>query len=183
MGIEGTASRIYFGELGKLFERSGYKFSGRTRRPPRDPVNALLSLGYSLLLGRVWGIVEAVGFDPYLGFLHSPDYGKPALALDLMEEWRPVLVDALVLRLLNWKTLKRTDFTTEPADEDEDAGVRLTSVGLKKFLKGFADKLKEEVTYVPTGRTLKYADILKEQAYSLARELKGEGKYQPFEMK
>ena len=183
MGIEGTASKIYFGELGKLFSKAGFSFQGRSRRPPKDPVNALLSLGYTLLLGRIWGVVEAAGFDPYLGFLHTPDYGKPALALDLMEEWRAPLVDALVLRLVNWKTLKKADFTTDPDDEDEDAGVRLTSAGLKKFLNAFSEKLREEVTYQPMGKTLKYSDVLKEQVYLLAREIKGDAKYKPFEMK
>ena len=120
MGIEGSASKQYFNGLSVVFKELGFSFKGRVRRPPKDPVNALLSLGYMLLMARIWGFVETAGLDPYLGFLHSPDYGKPSLVLDLMEEWRPVIVDSLVVRLLGWGTVRGMDFTNEPFDDDED---------------------------------------------------------------
>ena len=187
MGIEGSASKHYFSGLSVVFKELGFSFKGRVRRPPKDPVNALLSLGYMLLLARIWGFVETAGLDPYLGFLHSPDYGKPSLVLDLMEEWRPVIVDALVVRLLGWGTIKGTNFTREPFDDDEDEdeyGVKLTQDGLRKFVSQFQHKLKEEATYEIFGKKFKYKDILREQVYLLARVLKGEAeKYVPFEMK
>jgi len=184
MGIEGMASRYYFQGLGTILKRSGFVFRERTRRPPKDPVNALLSFGYTLLLSRIWSLVETAGLDPYLGFLHSPDYGKPSLALDLMEEWRPILVDAVVVRVLNWKTIKPEDFSREPLpdEEPEEAQpVKLTRAGLRKFVKQFEERLKEEALYPQRGKRFRYGDILREQVYSLARVLRGERSvYQPF---
>ena len=183
-GIEGMASRHYFEGLGILLKRSGFVFRERTRRPPRDPVNALLSLGYTLLLSRIWSLAETAGLDPYLGFLHSPDYGKPSLALDLMEEWRPILVDAVVVRVLNWKTIKPEDFFREPLPDEEPGEVlpvRLTRAGLRKFVKQFQERLKEEAFYPPRGKRFRYGDLLREQVYFLARVLRGESSaYQPF---
>ncbi|MBX6423224.1 CRISPR-associated endonuclease Cas1 [Thermosulfurimonas sp. F29] len=184
-GIEGMASRHYFEGLGTLLKRSGFEFRERTRRPPRDPVNALLSLGYTLLLSRIWSLVETAGLDPYLGFLHSPDYGKPSLVLDLMEEWRPVIVDTVVIRVLNWKTIKPEDFTQETFPDEEEPKeiqpVKLGRAGLKKFVKQFQERLKEEALYPPRGKRFRYADILREQVYLLARVLKGESpEYRPF---
>lgn len=176
-GLEGMASRHYFEGLGMLLKRSGFEFRERTRRPPRDPVNALLSLGYTLLLSRIWSLVETAGLDPYLGFLHSPDYGKPSLVLDLMEEWRPVIVDAVVVRVLNWRTIKPEDFTqdTFPDEEpNEIQPVKLTRAGLKKFVKQFQERLKEEALYPPRKKRFRYGDIIREQVYLLARVLKGE---------
>lgn len=184
IGIEGLASKHYFTGLAIVFKHLGFSFKGRTRRPPKDPINALLSLGYMLLATRIWSFVETASLDPYLGFLHSPDYGKPSLVLDLMEEWRPVIVDALVVRVLGWGTIKRTDFTKEAFDDDEIPGTKLTRDGLKKFVAQFQQKLKEEASYEPFDKKFKYKDILKEQVYLLARVLKGEAeKYISFEMK
>jgi len=184
MGIEGIASKRYFKGLSILLKGSGFSFSGRTKRPPKDPINALLSLGYTLLLTRMWSLTEIAGFDPYMGFLHSPDYGKPALALDLIEEWRPVLVDSLVIRIINWEVLKKTDFTEEPYPDEEDGegtGVKLTKSGLKKFVKQFQNRLNEETTYPLFDKKYSYQDIMREQVYLLARVLKGEAQqYEPF---
>ncbi len=176
LGLEGLASRHYFQGLGVLLSRTGFVFRERTRRPPRDPVNALLSLGYTLLLSRILSLVEASGLDPYLGFLHSPDYGKPSLALDLMEEWRPIIVDAMVVRILNWKTIKPEDFTGEafPDEEEEFQPLKLSRAGLKKFVKQFQERLKEEALYPPRKKRFRYGDIIREQVYLFARVLKGE---------
>lgn len=109
-GLEGIASREFFGAFGRLIRAEGIEFSRRLRRPPPDPVNLLLSFGYTLLAGSIHGMVEQAGMDPYLGALHAAERGRPSLVLDLMEEFRPVLVDATVLRVLNSRAMSRRDF-------------------------------------------------------------------------
>jgi CRISPR-associated protein Cas1 len=185
MGIEGSASKVYFEALGPIFKKLGWNFSGRTRRPPTDPVNALLSLGYTLLFSKIFTFVETASLDPYLGFLHTPDYGKPSLVLDLMEEWRPVIVDSLVIRCLAWKIFTPQDFTDTMLEDEQEYKIKLTPAGLKKFLKQFQQKImKEETFYFPLGKKLKNLWLLKEQVYHLARVLKGEEKeYKPFLLK
>jgi CRISPR-associated protein Cas1 len=109
-GYEGKGSAVYFEGFSKGFLAEDFKFPGRVRRPPTDPINALLSLGYTLLMNQVIAAVGLIGFDPYFGSLHSVDYGRPSLALDLMEEWRPIIVDTLVLSVFNLKALTPSDF-------------------------------------------------------------------------
>ncbi|EQB68020.1 MAG: CRISPR-associated protein Cas1 [Thermoplasmatales archaeon Gpl] len=105
LGIEGLAARIYFSNFTKMLKSSenhaDFNFNSRNRRPPKDPVNAILSYLYSILAKDMTIIAATVGFDPYLGFLHKPKYGKPALALDLMEEFRPIICDSVVITALN----------------------------------------------------------------------------------
>jgi len=174
MGIEGTASKTYFEALTLVFKKLGWKFPGRVKRPPTDPVNALLSLGYTLLFSKILSFVEASGLDPYLGYLHSTDYGKPSLVLDLMEEWRPLFVDTLVIRCLSWKAISTKDFTDQVLEEDEPYSIKLTPAGLKKFITQFQQKLKEESFYPPRGKRLKTFLIFKEQVYQFAKVLKAE---------
>jgi len=118
LGTEGEASRIYFSHFGKCIRNPDFWFDGRNRRPPKDPVNACLSFGYSLLQMVLEGIILETGLDPYLGAFHKPEYGRPSLVLDLMEEFRPVVVDSLVLRLINRKQLSPAEFG--PPDEDNE---------------------------------------------------------------
>jgi CRISP-associated protein Cas1 len=114
VGIEGAGSAAYFRCFGMLLTNpKQWHFPGRVRRPPTDPVNALLSFGYSLVTNKVASAVQLVGFDHSVGYLHSSFSGRPALALDLMEEFRPVIVDAVVLALLNNRMLTANDFLTE----------------------------------------------------------------------
>lgn len=135
MGIEGFVAKIYFRELGALFP-IGIKTQRRTRRPPRDPLNSLLSLGYTVLQGHITTAIAAAGLELYGGFLHSDRSGKPSLALDLLEEFRQPLVDRMVTRLLIKSEIKTEDFN------DSIHGVRLTKE--KKSL--FYRKLKEEIS-------------------------------------
>ena len=178
LGIEGQAATIYFEQFPILLRSKEFTFHGRQRRPPPDPVNALLSLGYTVLMSRLLGMVERASLDPYLGYLHYPDYGRPSLVLDLMEEWRPTLVDALVIRLINWGTITPQDFTTTPLPGEElEKGqypVRLTRDGLKKFLHNFHAKIQETALYLPLNRKLNYRDIIQQQVWQLQRVLKGE---------
>jgi CRISPR-associated protein Cas1 len=181
-GVEGQAANVYFEVFGSLIQADGLEFPGRIRRPPPDPINALLSLGYTLLCAQIWSMVEASGLDPYLGFLHVPEHGRPSLVLDLMEEWRPIIVDSLVVRLFNWRTIRREDFTEESWDEDGDfLSVRLSPDGLRKFLGQFRQRMEEEAVYPPLGKRFKYRDIIQQQIWHLARVLEGrEETYQSF---
>ncbi len=183
-GVEGQSAYLYFSVFGKLFQVEGLIFPGRIRRPPPDPINALLSLGYTLLCSRMLSLVETSGLDPYLGYLHSPEYGRPSLVLDLIEEWRPIIVDSLVVRLFNWGTIRPTDFVQEDLNEEEEeivGGLKLTPDGLRKFLHHFSQRLNEEATYPPLGKRFRYRDIMQHQVWHLARVLqRKEKEYIPY---
>jgi CRISPR-associated protein Cas1 len=118
-GAEGHGSRLYFQAFAHLVKNPGFSFQGRNRRPPLDPVNALLSFCYTLLTNEVLTAIKIVGLDPYLGSLHEVAYGRPSLACDLVEEWRTFVVDRLVLGLINTKSIRPEDFVTrEQRDVD-----------------------------------------------------------------
>ena len=169
MGLEGAASAAYFRCFGRLIaDPSQWLFQGRVRRPPTDPVNALLSFGYALLTNQVASAVQTVGFDPFIGYLHSSTYGRPALALDLMEEFRPVIVDSVVLTLLNNRMLAPDDFLKEL-----DA-YRLKAVPRKLFLTKFEERLNEEVQHPVFGYKVKYRRCIELQARLVAKYLTGE---------
>ncbi len=188
-GIEGRTSAIYFEGFSKGFISEVAEFTRRVRRPPTDPVNSLLSLGYSFLLSEMIGAVSMIGLDPYLGALHSTEYGKPSLSLDLMEEWRPVIVDTLVLSLFNLKIIGKDDFTLSKVPEDEDLEdtelpVRLTPDGMKKFIVQYERKMKQRIKHHLTDLHLTYRDYIREQVRHFARYLKGEERnYQPVPFK
>ena len=192
-GYEGKATALYFDGLSKGFLTDEFEFKGRVRRPPTDPVNALLSFGYTLLLNQVIASVNLVGLDPYLGTLHSMDYGRPSLALDLMEEWRPIIVDTLVLSVINLKSLNPSDFEEGPsgdleAEEGEEAipkaPVVLTDLGFRKFITQYERKMNEKVQYPLTKEQLTYRDCIREQVRHFARYLKGEEEeYKPMLLK
>lgn len=167
LGLEGAAGAAYFAGFGRLLKvRLG--FVGRTKRPPTDPINALLSYGYTLLTHQVMTAVNIVGLDPYIGFLHSSQYGKPALALDLMEEFRPVVVDSVVLSLINNGTLQGKDFV------EEMGAYRLTDGGRRTFLEKYEERLDTEIEHPRFGYKARYRRCIELQARLLAKALKGE---------
>lgn len=127
MGVEGSVASQYWKVFPLLLKRPE-NFQGRSRRPPRDPVNALLSLGYSLLAIRLQSLLDAEGFDPALGWLHAVDYGRPSLALDLLEPYRSPFVDRWVVKLFNLRVFTADDFSAS-ADE----GFRLTPEAMRRF--------------------------------------------------
>lgn len=141
LGCEGRAAALYFRTLA-LLNRSGLAFAGRRRRPPPDPINALLSLGYTLAATELLALAEARGLDPYLGFLHQPRSGRPSLSLDLLEPFRAALVDRLTLRLVNGRMLTAGDFSPH-TDEAGRTGVRLTPDGLRRYLRHYGEALTE----------------------------------------
>ena len=173
LGLEGDAARLYFGALASLFRpRSGardeFDFHCRNRRPPRDPVNALLSFAYALLLKDVRVALVGVGFDPMVGFFHRPRAGRPALALDLMEEFRPLLCDSVVLSVINTEEVTADDFVRAAG------AVALGERGRKAFLAAYERRLAQEVTHPRYGYTLSYRRVLAVQARLLARAVQGE---------
>ncbi len=173
LGVEGAAAARYFGQLtGMLKQPSGetiaFEMNNRNRRPPTDPVNAMLSFGYSLLTRAFLVALSATGFDPYRGFFHQPRYGRPALALDMMEPFRPLIVDSVVVTAINNGEVRPTDFTETPI------GTNLTSTGRKRFIATFERRLAQEVTHPIFGYRLEYRRLLEVQARLLARFLMGE---------
>jgi CRISPR-associated protein Cas1 len=195
MGMEGTGASTHFGCFPHLIKAKDITFAGRNRRPPKDPVNVLLSLGYTLLANAVHTQLNIVGLDPYLGCLHAVEYGRPSLVLDLMEEFRPVIVDSLVLRVINKRIIKLTDFfwpeDREPAAFDfaeeqpykEGYPILLHHEGMKKFIGQFEERLKQQVLYLPKGQRLTYRGVLLEQVRLFARGLAGEEDYVPFRIR
>lgn len=176
MGVEGAAARAYFGALGVVLEGSG--FSTRKRRPPPDPVNSALSFGYTLLVQEVQGATEVAGLDPYRGFLHQPRVGRPSLALDLVEEWRPVLVDWLLVSLFTSGRLTAEDFEVVPSGGSDLC--RLTAAGRRKFLAAYEHRLLTMFTHSGSGRRVSYRVGLSLQASALGRALRAElGSYRP----
>lgn len=194
-GMEGSGSAAYFAALGHLLKVPEFRFEKRTRRPPRDPVNVLMSFGYTLLRNTVQTFIDLSGLDPYLGSLHSPDYGRPSLALDLMEEFRPVLVDTVMLRVVNTKSITMKDFfTPEEAptipEEGEmenpspaDYPILLTYEGTKKWITMYEKRLQELTFYPGTEQRLNYRQICEQQVRLLVRHLKGEEEYRPYTLR
>jgi CRISPR-associated protein Cas1 len=178
LGIEGNAAREYFRHFSAMFKPENeppFDFTGRNRRPPKDPVNALLSFAYSLLAKEMVVAVIGVGFDPYLGFYHQPRYGRPALALDLMEEFRPLVADSVVITVVNNGEIGPDDFI------QRGGAVALTPRGRKTFIEAFERRLDQLVTHPVFNYQVSYRRIFEIQARLLARTLMGEiPRYIPF---
>jgi CRISP-associated protein Cas1 len=177
-GVEGHAARAYFGAMTAMVrqQREVFEFTVRSKRPPKDPINALLSFAYTLLTNDCAAACEGVGLDPQMGFLHALRPGKPALALDLMEELRPLVADRLVLNLINRGQIKPEDFVDRPG-----GGVYLTEAGRKTFLAAYQKRKQEEVTHGVVGSKVPYGLVPHVQARLLARHLRGDlPEYPPF---
>jgi CRISPR-associated protein Cas1 len=169
LGIEGSGSAAYFRCFGSFLKgRWGFDFEKRTRRPPRDPVNALLSLAYTLLLGDLVSACHIVGLDPYVGFLHAPRYGRASLALDLMEEFRPIVADSLVVTFINNGQVDPDDF------EQLQGGFFLKENARKRFYAAYEQRKTEEITHPVFEYRLPYRRAFELQARILAKYLMGE---------
>ena len=167
--VEGQASRCVF-EAFPHFLREDFGFTGRRRRPPTDPVNSLLSFAYTLLAQEMASAVETAGLDPTLGFLHQPRPGRPSLALDLIEEFRPIVGDTLAIGLLNRHTIRKEHFYTAGK-----GAVLLRDEPRKTFLREYEQRLLTLFTYEPTGERLSYRRALLAQARQLARVVQEPG--------
>ena len=171
-GIEGLAAREYFASWNDIL-KNGWTFPGRKRRPPSDPVNALLSFAYGLLRVQVTAAVHIVGLDPYIGYLHEVHHGQPAMVLDLMEEFRPLVADSLVISIINNREIKLEDFT-------ESLGAyRLSDEGRKTFLQAFERKMNDEFKHPVFGYRCSYRRAIELQARLLGRHLQEKVAYKP----
>ena len=176
-GIEGLAARTYF----KGFERmilGDFTFEGRKRRPPPDPVNALLSLGYTLVFNELASLLDGLGLDPLLGYYHKENYGRASLAADILEEFRVPLVDRLTLKLINNRVLIPEDFFTNPAE----SGCYLKRDALKKYLEIYEKQINESFRHPETGQETSFRKCLRIQAEKLPLCIRGERAYTPFTM-
>lgn len=189
-GFEGAATRIYYSVFNLLIKNPDFKFSGRNRRPPRDPVNALLSFVYTLLTNEVLSAIRAAGLDPYMGALHSIVYGRPSLACDLVEEYRAFLGDRMVLGLLNKKMLTPDDFVyrKQPPDNFIDENemrsarpVEMKPAIMKTFISAYEAMMARQVYYPQKSIKTSYRLLLHHQAASFANHLLSDNnRYQPF---
>jgi CRISPR-associated protein Cas1 len=182
LGVEGTAARLYFEQFAgmlKLDDEDGapsFDFEHRNRRPPRDPVNALLSFAYSLFVKDLTIVCHSVGFDPFIGFYHQPRFGRPALALDLAEGFRALIADSTVITAINTRMVTPADFV------QVGRAVALTPGGRKGFIRAYEQRMDTLVTHPLFGYRVNYRRVLKIQARLLARFVTGEiGAYPGFE--
>ncbi|MBI2569085.1 MAG: CRISPR-associated endonuclease Cas1 [Candidatus Schekmanbacteria bacterium] len=171
LGIEGAAGRLYFGHFGGMVKADwaeSFQLSGRNRRPPRDPVNALLSYAYGMLARDCTVAAQSVGFDPYLGVYHQPRYGRPALALDLMEEFRSVVADSVVLTAINNGEVTPASFVRAAN------GCNLTQSGRKAFLGTYERRMDTLLLHPLFGYRASWRRIIEVQARLLGRHMMGE---------
>ena len=177
LGVEGVAAKTYFSVFSGMIkgrrssntgEAWGFDFNGRNRRPPRDPVNAMLSYAYSLLTKDLTVTAMAVGFDPFMGFYHKPRYGRPALHLDLMEEFRPIVADSVVLSAMNNGILSPNDFVRR------GLSTAMKPSGRKRFIEAYERRLDSLVTHPVFEYRISYRRVLEVQTRLLGRFLNGE---------
>lgn len=172
LGLEGQAASAYFGAFGRMLHApvpgSSFDFQARNRRPPRDPVNALLSFGYALLAKDTFSAVLTVGFDPYLGFYHGGKHGRPSLALDLMEEFRAVIADSVALILVNNGMLTISDFV------EWGGACQLTDAGRRAFFETYERRKATVITHPLFGYKMSYGRMLEVQARLLAAYIRGD---------
>ncbi|MGI8815024.1 MAG: CRISPR-associated endonuclease Cas1 [Pseudonocardia sp.] len=165
LGHEGAATREYFQSLQRLVDPI-FNFRGRQRRPPPDPINAMLSYGYTILCHEAIAAAEVAGLDPMVGFLHRHRYGRPALALDLMEEFRPMTVDVAVWRCISTRQIRPEQFTIEP-----DTGCRMADDARYTFLAAYERRMLTLTSHPGAGRRVSFRVALSIQAKALARAL------------
>ncbi len=167
-GLEGDAARIYFGVVAEILSSGPLRFSTRTRRPPRDPVNAMLGFCYGLLVTECIGALESVGLDYQMGFFHRPRAGRPSLALDLAEEFR-AMTDRFVVALVRRRQVKREQFTETPG-----GGVYLTEDGRRELLSLWEEQKNKEIQHKLLGKSVGRWALPSVQATLLARYLRGD---------
>jgi CRISPR-associated protein Cas1 len=175
-GCEGAAAASYFRSFGALMTAEGFRFDGRNRRPPMDPVNALLSLGYTLLANVVEASVQVVGLDPYLGALHAPEHGRPSLVCDLQEEFRTPVVDALVVAVINRGLVEPGDFE----DGGEGEPVVMKREAFRVLVKAFERRMARAVLVESLGKRLTLRAIVEQQVRGLAWTFLEGGEYVPY---
>lgn len=178
LGLEGEAASVYFSVFDELIlqQKDDFYFRGRNKRPPLDNVNAMLSFGYSLLAGMCGSALETVGLDPYVGFFHTDRPGRMSLALDIMEEFRSIMVDRFVLTLINKRVMKEKYFIKK-----ENNAVTMTDEGRKAFLSAWQAKKQETIKHPFLDEKIEWGMAPYVQSMLLARYLRGDlDEYPPF---
>jgi CRISPR-associated protein Cas1 len=177
LGIEGIASQQYFSRFSDILK--GWEFRERNRRPPKDPVNSLLSFGYSILLNNVLVTIVSTGLDPFIGFLHTQEYGRPSLALDLMEEFRPLLVDRVILSLILSRQIKKNDFI-----KNIEGGVLIKDKAKKRLIDAINKRMNLQHYHPLFKRRLEYRRIIEAQVRLFEKLILDEiEEYKPFVIK
>lgn len=174
-GAEGMAARHYFNGFDKMI-LGGFVFEGRRKHPAPDPVNALLSLGYTMVFNEISSLLDGMGFDPYLGYYHKIDYGRPSLASDLLEEFRAPIADRFALKLINNRVLKVEDFYDNPKGE----GVYLKRDSLKRYFAEYEEFMNNEFTHPETKEKTCFRKCFRIQIENLASCIKLDKEYRPF---
>lgn len=177
-GLEGVGANIYFDVMDEMIlnRKDVFSFETRNRRPPLDPVNALLSFAYSLLANDCASALEAVGMDAFVGFMHTDRPGRRSLAMDLMEELRPCVSDRFVLSCINNRMFDKTDFL-----HSDSGAIQLTDSARKVFLKSWQERKTDTITHPFLGEKLQWGMVPYAQALLLARHLRGDlDEYPPF---
>ena len=174
MGIEGDAASTYFGVFNELLRGTDFEFGGRVRRPPTDPVNALLSFIYTLVTHECSSALQGVGLDPYVGFLHQDRPGRLSLALDLLEEFRAPMADRFILTLINRRQIQKNDFINEAS-----GAVRLTDDARKTLLTAWQERKQDPIMHPYLEEKVSFGLLPHCQAMLLARHLRGDTEYYP----
>lgn len=175
-GIEGAGAKVYFGGFGKML-LGNFDFDGRRKRPAPDPVNALLSFGYTILFNEISSLLDGIGFDPYIGFFHQIEYGRPSLAADLIEEFRAPVIDRFTLNLINNNVFSQEDFYLHV----KSGSMYLTNEGIKRYFKEYEKYMSPEINSDSQEiKALSLRNSFREQAHRLARAIKDGEDYAPF---
>jgi CRISP-associated protein Cas1 len=174
-GVEGIGARIYFSAFRKMILRE-FSFVGRKKYPPPDPINALLSLSYTMIFNEISSLLDGLGLDPYLGYYHKADYGRASLASDLIEEFRAPVADRMVLKMINNRMISGEDFYTNP----KGGGIYLQREALKKYFAVYEDHIEAEFFDQQSRQKTNLRKSFRKQAEKLISTIKGETEYQCF---
>ena len=174
MAIEGNVREAYYNAFDAILEEKEFAFNGRNRRPPRDPLNALISFGNSILYTAILGEIYKTHLDPRIGYLHSTNTRRFSLNLDASEIFKPVLVDRIIMTLVSKRMLKAHDF------ERDSGGVFLGEKGRDLFLRQWDERLSQTIQHREIGRPVSYRRLIRLELYKLEKHLLGEKSYEPF---
>lgn len=175
LGIEGYIARVYFNGFRKIVNREKIVMEQREPRGSFGFVNQLLSLGYTCVMNEIMGILNGVGLDPYIGFLHSLDYGRPSLAIDMLEEYRQPVIDRFTMNIVNKHIITPDDF------EAKEEGLRLTHTGIKKYFKNYEEWMKEQLREY-FGVKKSFREIMQQQVTHFCSSLREKKEYYPYKM-
>lgn len=181
LGFEGSFSNIYFSAFDHIL-KGDIKFEKRTRRPPQNEFNALLSFGYTILMNLVRTMVNTVGLDPYFGVLHAEDYGRPSLVLDLMEEFRSVAVDIPAINSVNKGIIARADFVKNENDDPDELPIQLSIFGRKKWISVLEKRFNSLFWYQYKNKNLPLREIIRMQTYLISKSFIDRVEYTPFRL-